>query len=93
MKFTTAFAAAAIVVLTLPAAAGSLGADSKSPDWATASAADKDAYVSAYKITKEGVTKAKIMTCMEKYAIKPALSQSQLSGVVSLCETIAALPQ
>lgn len=93
MKFAHALAAAAIVALTLPAAADPLGADSNGPDWGTASAAEKDAYVSAYKITKDGVTKAKIMTCLDTYAAKPALSQSQLSGVVSLCETIAALPQ
>ena len=91
MKLSNALAAALLVALTLPTTAAPLGAGSKGPDWATATAAEKDAYVSAYKITKEGVTKAKILTCLDQYAAKPALSQSQLSGIVSLCETIAGL--
>ena len=93
MKLATALAAAALLASTLPGLAAPLGAESKSPAWATATAAEKDTYVSAYTITKEGVTKAKILTCLDQYAAKPALSQSKLSGVVSLCETIAALPQ
>lgn len=93
MKLATLFAFATLALATRTCLAEPLTEKSKSPDWGKATEAEKDDWIGAFKFTKDGVDKAQVADCLDKYAGKPLFETNDLTGVTSMCETIAALPQ
>ena len=85
-----------LAMLTLSAAAGAadpLTDKSKAPDWGKASRAEKDAWIASFAFKKVNADKAEVAGCLDQYAAKPLFEGSDLAGVTSMCETIAALPE
>ena len=95
MKLTTLLALsvliAACVVSPSAVSAAPLGQKSKGPDWGSASQAEKDAWIAAFQFKKADADKAEVATCLDSYAGKPLFETNALSGVTSMCETIAEL--
>ena len=92
-KVATLLAVTTLALSSAVCLADPLTDKSKAPDWGKASQAEKDAWIGAYAFTTEGVDKAQVADCLDKYAAKPLFETNALSGVTGMCETIAALPQ
>ena len=91
MKPTTLLALAALVGWSAAAIAEPLNDKSKAPDWGRASQSEKDAWIAAFQFKKADADKAEVATCLDSYAGKPLFETNALSGVTSMCETIAEL--
>jgi len=91
MKSTTWLALAALVGWSAVAIAEPLNDKSKAPDWGRASQSEKDAWIAAFQFKKADADKAEVATCLDSYAGKPLFETNALSGVTSMCETIAEL--
>ena len=91
MKSTTLLALAALVGWSATAIAEPLNDKSKAPDWGRASQSEKDAWIAAFQFKKADADKAEVATCLDSYAGKPLFETNALSGVTSMCETIAEL--
>ena len=80
-----------LVVLILSSGDGiaePLNDKSKAPDWAAAGAAEKDAWLAAFKFGRDNVDKSKVAACLDDYTTRPLFATNALSGVASLCETV-----
>ena len=93
MKLLLPFVALAVVMSGTAARAAPLDQKSLAPAWGSASQAEKDAWISAFKFTKANADKADVVACLDKHAGKPLFATNLLSGVTEMCESIAALPQ
>ncbi len=91
-KLATLLAVTTLALSSAVCLADPLSDKSKSPDWGKASQTEKDAWIAAYPFKKEGVDKAQVADCLDKYSAKPIFETNALSGVTGMCETIAGLP-
>jgi hypothetical protein len=87
MKPTILLTLVALIVPSGAGIAGPLNDKSKAPDWAAASAAEKDAWLAAFKFERDNVDQAKVAGCLDDYTVRPLFATNALSGVASLCET------
>lgn len=92
MKLATFFALTTLALSSAASLADPLTDKSKSPDWAKATQAEKDAWIAAFAYEKADIDKAQVSDCLDKYAAKPLFETNDLAGVTSMCEAIAALP-
>lgn len=84
------FPLAALLIL-MPGAvclAAPLDDTSLAPAWLSASAAEKEAWIGAYKFAN--ADRAGIAACLDKMAKWEALATNKLTGVTSMCETTVA---
>jgi hypothetical protein len=93
MKSTTLLTLAALILSSGAGMAEPLNDKSKAPDWGRASQSEKDAWVAAFQFKKADADKAEVATCLDSYAGKPLFETNALTGVTSMCETLAELPR
>jgi hypothetical protein len=72
--------------------AAGLDENSLAPAWVTASAAEKQAYVTTFKYKHGKIPPATIAECLDDYAARPLFATNALAGVTRLCETVKELP-
>lgn len=82
----------ALMVFAGPAVSAPLGQKSKAPDWNHATQAEKDAWTAAYKFKTADIKLAEVVACLDSYSDKPVFADNDLTGLMEMCESIAALP-
>jgi hypothetical protein len=92
MKSLLPITTLALVVSTAVSSAATLDETSLAPAWVTASAAEKQAYVTAFKYKHGKIPPATIAACLDDYAARPIFATNALAGVTRLCETVKELP-
>ncbi|MDQ8700545.1 hypothetical protein [Hyphomicrobium sp. LHD-15] len=90
MKLLVPLAALAILVSGGTALAAPLDQKSLAPAWISASQAEKDAWIAAFKFENANADRAGIAQCLDKMAKWEALATNKLSGITSMCETVVA---
>lgn len=63
---------------------------SLAPAWRSASQAEKDAWIAAFKFEKDDADRAGIAKCLDDMTALPPFETNKLSGVTSMCETAVA---
>ena len=71
MKPTMLLTLVALIVSSGAGIAEPLNDKSKAPAWAPASAAEKDAWLAAFKFARDSVDKAKVAACLDDYTVRP----------------------
>lgn len=83
------FAALVFLVTAGIGPAAALDDTSLAPAWISASQGEKDAWVGSFKFENADADPAVIAQCLDKMAKWEALSTNKLSGITSMCETMA----
>jgi hypothetical protein len=90
MKLALPLGALALLVSSSVARAAPLDEKSLAPAWVSASPAEKDAWIGAFKFEKADADRAGIAKCLDQMTPLPPFATNKLSGVTSMCETVVA---
>ena len=95
MKFASLAKVSALAALVgfaplTSANAAPLDETSLAPAWLSASAAEKDAWIAAFKFEKDDADRAGIAKCLDEMTVLPPFETNKLAGVTSMCETAVA---
>lgn len=90
MKRVSSLAALALLASTTVSLAGSLNDASLAPAWISASQAEKDTWIAAFKFEAAGADRAGIAKCLDEMTALPPFETNKLKGVTSMCETAVA---